>query len=228
MRAVISAISLSLRQLGDRAILSVLAKSVAITVALFVAAGYGVSKALPWLVSDYLDLSSDTYVVLSALLMLAGAWFLFRVVAIAVIQLFADEIVIAVERKHYPAAAHRARKLPLSEDISNSLRSIGRTIGVNLVAIPVALLLIPTAIGPAIAFFGANAVLLGRELTDMAWLRQRIQPDSANPVHLGERLLLGSAIAGMMLVPFANFLAPVIGAAAGTHLVNHRFGRHDP
>jgi len=35
-------------------------------------------------------------------------------------------------------------------------------------------------------------------------------------------VLLGAAVAGMMLVPFLNLIAPVIGAAAGTHLVLRR------
>jgi uncharacterized protein involved in cysteine biosynthesis len=37
-----------------------------------------------------------------------------------------------------------------------------------------------------------------------------------------ERVLLGAAMAGLMVVPLVNLLAPVIGAAAGTHLVLRR------
>ena len=33
---------------------------------------------------------------------------------------------------------------------------------------------------------------------------------------------MGAAIVGMMLVPIAGLIAPVIGAAAGTHLVLRR------
>ena len=68
-------------------------------------------------------------------------------------------------------------------------------------------------------FLLVNAVLLGRELTDMGWLRHRPTPDAATPVGSLDRLLLGGAIAGLMAVPFANLLAPVIGPPAGTHLV---------
>jgi uncharacterized protein involved in cysteine biosynthesis len=34
------------------------------------------------------------------------------------------------------------------------------------------------------------------------------------------RFLLGGAIAALLAVPFANLLAPVLGAAAATHLVH--------
>jgi uncharacterized protein involved in cysteine biosynthesis len=74
-------------------------------------------------------------------------------------------------------------------------------------------------------FLAVNAVLLGRELTDMAWLRHCGGAERDNPTGPGERALLGAAVAGLMLVPFLGLLAPVIGAAAGTHLVLRRLER---
>ena len=225
MTLLVKSLGLAVAQLSDAAVLRVLAKSIVLTLAAFVALGYGFAKLLPLLLDGYLDLAAESYVVIGALLALAAGWFLFRMVALAVLQLFADEVVLAVEQRHYPAAAYRAKTLSFREDAANSLRSVGRTIAVNLIAIPVALLLIPTAIGPAIAFFGANAVLLGRELTEMTWLRHRPDPEAFSPVRPLERLLLGMAIAALLLVPFANLLAPVIGAAAGTHLVQQAIVR---
>ncbi|WFL78599.1 EI24 domain-containing protein [Altererythrobacter arenosus] len=222
MPAVINALVLAMRQLSDPPVLRVLAKSIAITIGLFVLLGFGISEGLPRLMSGYLDLGGETYAILSLILTLFALWFLFRIVAVAVLQFFADEVVIAVEARHYPAASLGARRLPFREDLSNSLGSIARTIGINLLAIPIALLLIPTGIGPAIAFFGANAILLGRELTDMAWLRHRQDPGARSPAGRVDRLILGAAVAGLMLVPFVNLLAPVLGAAAGTHLVHRR------
>jgi uncharacterized protein involved in cysteine biosynthesis len=69
-------------------------------------------------------------------------------------------------------------------------------------------------------FLAVNAWLLGRELTDMAWLRHCGQEPRANPVPRYQRLVLGACVAAIMLVPFANFLAPILGAAAGTHLTH--------
>ena len=42
----------------------------------------------------------------------------------------------------------------------------------------------------------------------------------------GQRFLLGGTIAGIMLVPFANLLAPVLGAASATHMVHRARGAH--
>lgn len=218
MSAVVKSLALAIGQLGDRAILRVLMKSLAITLVIFVAFAFALNGALPWLVGSYLDLGEDAYLVISLLIFLLAAWLLFRIVALAVLQFFADEVVLAVERKHYPAAAERARKLPFREDLSNSMKGVGRALLFNALAAPVALVLLFTAIGPAIVFLLVNAVLLGRELTDMAWFRQREAGEERSPVGAASRFLLGASIAGLMLVPFANLLAPIIGAAAGTHL----------
>jgi uncharacterized protein involved in cysteine biosynthesis len=156
-------------------------------------------------------------------------WLLFRVVALAVLQFFADEIVAAVEARHYPALAAQAQALPFRRDLANSLRGLARALGYNLLALPLAAVLAFTAIGPALVFLAVNAVLLGRELTDMAWLRHQTDrakgDDRANPVGAGERFVLGAGVAGLMLVPVAGLIGPVIGAAAGTHLVLRRLER---
>ena len=49
----------------------------------------------------------------AVLLVPIAMWLLFRVVALAVLQFFADEVVAAVEARHYPARAAQARPLPL-------------------------------------------------------------------------------------------------------------------
>jgi uncharacterized protein involved in cysteine biosynthesis len=148
------------------------------------------------------------------------------VAALAVLQFFADEVVEAVEARHYPALAARAQPLPFHRELAQATRWLLRALGYNLLALPLAGVLAFTAIGPALVFLAVNAVLLGRELTDMAWLRHCTNAGEgdarANPVGWGERFVLGGAIAGMMLVPLAGLIAPVIGAAAGTHLVLRR------
>lgn len=225
MSAVVQSILMAVGQLTDPAILRVLAKSLAITAAIFVAFAYALNLFLPDLLGAYLDVSGDVYLVISVLIFLLAAWLLFRIVALAVLQFFADEIVLAVERRHYPEAAQTARKLPFKEDLANSLKGLGRALLFNALALPVALVLAFTAIGPAIVFLLVNAVLLGRELCDMPWLRQKQEGEGRSPVGPANRLLLGASIAGLMLVPFANLLAPVIGAAAGTHLFQKTRGK---
>ncbi|MGB3470611.1 MAG: EI24 domain-containing protein [Erythrobacter sp.] len=219
MNAVLSAFAKAVGQLTDPAVLRVLAKTVVVTVLIFVALGVGLYYGLIW-VGTEMSWASGGWIeaALAALAGLAAFWLLFRVVALAVLQLFADEIVAAVERRHYPAAAAQATALPLRRDIANSLRGAGRALAFNALALPVVLVLAFTGIGSALVFLAVNAVLLGRELTDMAWLRHCNGDVKGNPVSKAQRLMLGGVVATLMVVPFVNFLAPVIGAAAGTHL----------
>ncbi len=230
MSHIIQSLLLSLRQLGDPAILRVLGKSLAITLVIFLGLAAALYQVIAAAAAQYGAQTGGGVIWLATIvLMVLAIWFLFRIVALAVLQFFADEIVRAVERKHYPEAAQLARDLPLKEDLANSLKGAGRALLFNALALPVAIILLFTAIGPAIVFLLVNAVLLGRELTDMAWLRHRHHGDghTADKGETGrvggfQRLLLGASVAGMMLIPFLNLLAPVIGAAAGTHLVHLR------
>lgn len=220
MGHVLKSLALAAGQLGDPAILRVLAKSLAITLVVFALLGSATFQAI-FAASAYagMNVGSEATYLAALILTLIAAWFLFRIVALGVLQFFADEVVLAVERKHYPAVAESARDLPFAEDLSNSLRGAGRALLFNALALPIALVLLFTAIGPAVVFLAVNAVLLGRELTDMGWLRHRPAPQAPSPVGGWDRLLLGGAIAGLMAVPFVNLVVPIIGAAAGTHLV---------
>lgn len=225
MSAVPVALAKAFAQLADRAVIAVAVKSIAITLALFALFGVGLYHALT-ATAEHLGQDGGWGALFALLLVPVAIWLLFRVVAMAVLQFFADEIVAAVEARHYPALAARAKALPFYRDLGNSLRGLARALGYNLLALPVAAVFAFTAIGPALVFLTVNAVLLGRELTDMAWLRHcqgsGQGSGQGNPAPRGERFLIGAAIAAMMLVPIAGFIAPVIGAAAGTHLVLRR------
>jgi uncharacterized protein involved in cysteine biosynthesis len=231
MSAVLSAILKAFGQLGDRAVIAVAGKSIAITLALFAGAGAGMYVGLDRLARSERvaamvpeSLAGPAAVLVWLIVSLVAFWLLFRVVALAVLQFFADEVVAAVEARHYPALAGGARPLPLAREVAVASRSLLRALGYNLLALPLAAVLAFTAIGPAAVFLGVNAVLLGRELTDMAWLRHCAGAERANPVPRAQRIALGALVAGMMLVPFLNLLAPVVGVSAGTHLVLRRIG----
>ena len=223
MSAVPAALVKALAQLGDRAVVAVAVKSLAITLVLFALAGAGLWYGLAEVGAGY-GVDAAWAGVAAAVLVPLAMWFTFRLVAVAVLQFFAGEAVAAVEARHYPALAARARPLPLRREVAVAARGLGRALGYNLLALPLAAVLVFTAVGPALVFLAVNAVLLGRELTDMAWLRHCAGAERANPVGAGERFLLGAAVAGMMLVPLAGLLGPLIGAAAGAHLVLRRLG----
>ena len=232
MGAVLHSLALAMRQLADPRILGILGKSLAVTLILFIVLGWAGWHALDWgiartgLDDGLFGWGDETRGLLALVLTLLGGWLLWRILALAVIQFFADDVVQAVEARHYPAAAANARELPLQEEIRNGLRGATRALLVNLVALPFALALLITGIGTAILFWFVNALLLGRELQDMVWLRHKRDTAEIAPASSFQRFLLGGAIAGLMLVPFANFIAPVVGAAAAAHLI-HRKGMHD-
>ncbi len=222
--AMLTAFTLAFRQLGDPAVLRVLAKSQVLTVLIVAILGAG----LWWLAERGLAMAGlEQGRGLVALLgTLVAAWLVWRIVALAVLQFFADEVVQAVEARHYPEALASARKLGFSEELSQGLRGAVRALGWNLVALPVALVLLVTGVGPPLVFLLVNAVLLGRELQDMVWLRHRHDPQAAAPLTGVNRALLGGAVAGLMTVPFVNLLAPLLGAAAATHLVHRAKAPH--
>jgi len=222
---MLSAFTLALAQLGDRRILAVLGKSVALTLAVFAGLGavgwLGLGPALVWAGLDAGSAANASAIgslraLLAIVLTLLAGWLLFRLIALAVLQLFADEVVAAVELRHYPAAAASARKLGLAEEARNGIKGLIRALLYNLAALPVALLLLPTAVGPAVVFGLVNAVLLGRELSDMVALRH------AGPAIPGAltRAVLGGVVVVLLTVPLLNLLAPVLGAAMATHLVH--------
>jgi CysZ protein len=228
MASVASSLLLALGQLNDPRVLRVLAKSLAVSLVLFAAIAWGGWQALDWsLARAGLDESLFAGAgwlreAAAALLTVLGLWLLWRVVALAVIGFFADEVVQAVEARHYPQAAERARDLPVTEQLSSSARSATRAVLVNLAALPVALVLLVTGVGAALVFFLVNAVLVGRDLQDMVWLRHRRGKADPAPVGRAERFVLGAVVTALLAVPLVNFLAPLLGAAAATHLIHRK------
>lgn len=218
---MLRAFSLALGQIGDPAILKVLAKSLAITLVLCVLVGWGAGFAAQWAISSYYESAADEYyAVLHGIGVLLMLFFGFRVIAIPVIGFFADEIVATVERRHYPAQAAAAQKVSFAVSIRLGLMSAIRALLFNLLALPLYLLLLVTAIGPLALFLLINALLLGRDLGEMVAVRH-LGPGQMKQ-WLGEnrtqRLMVGGATTALFMVPIANILAPILGAAMATHL----------
>lgn len=229
---MLSAFALALRQIADPRVLAIMLKCLGIAIlafALIATAGWYALDALLAMagLEDSLGEGTGAARGLAALvIVLIGGWLLWRILALAVLQFYADEFVAAVEARYYPAALARARRLDWHRELRLALRGALRALGYNLLALPLALVLILTGFGTFIVFIAVNAALLGRELTEMVWLRHAPHPDAALPVSAGTRFGFGAIVAVLLTVPFVNFLAPFLGAAAATHLV-HRTGAID-
>ncbi len=219
---MLRAFALALSRMADPALLPIWLKSLAVTLLACLALGFAGWQGLNALILSYYGDQAVSQLA-STVLVVIGGWLLWRIIALAVLQFFADAVVQAVEARDYPEMAATARKLGLREEAGRALSGAGRALLFNLLALPVALVLIVTGIGAPLLFLAVNAVLLGRELQDMVWLRHR--PSKATPAPLSrvERLALGGITALLLTVPVVNFIAPFLGAACAVHLI-HRKG----
>ncbi|GGC28266.1 hypothetical protein GCM10011371_14760 [Novosphingobium marinum] len=225
---MLHAFALALGQLADPRVLRILLKCVVVTLLLFAAIGtvawYGLDAlfATGGLTDTAFAGAGGVRGIAAVILVVIGGWLLWRILALAVLQFYADEVVLAVEARHYPHAMANARTLGWREELANGLRGAIRALAVNLLVLPVALLLLVTGVGTAILFWLVNAVLLGRELTEMVWQRHRHDPAEGLPLSRLERFVMGGIVAGLLIVPVANLLAPVLGAAMAAHLFHRK------
>lgn len=219
---MLRALALSLARLFDRALLPIWLKSLGATLLACLVLGFAAWQALRYMIDRY-AFDAGYGALAAAILVMLGGWLLWRVIALGVLQFFADEVVRAVELRDYPAMAASARPLGWREELGRALGGAGRAILFNLLALPLAFVLAWTAVGAPLVFLAVNAVLLGRELQDMVWLRHRRSPQDPAPLSGLERLALGGVTAILLTVPVANFAAPFLGAACAVHLI-HRKG----
>jgi CysZ protein len=223
---MVQAFFLSVAQLGDRRILGVLLKSLLLTIVVLAALGVGVWCALAWLAAHWAlgTVAQQAAGIAAGVLTVLAAGVLFRAIALLIVGLFADEIVMAVEAKHYATKLSSARKVPVARSLAMGLASAGRFVVVNVALLPLYLILLATGIGPAILFFLVNGWLLGRDLGDMVAVRH-LAPD-ALPGWRGStavsRFALGLIGTALFVLPVVNLAAPVISAAMATHWFHRR------
>ncbi|CAM3032265.1 Cysteine biosynthesis protein [Sphingomonas antarctica] len=227
---MIASLALAIGDLFDRRVLAIAAMSLAITMAIF--GGLGV--ALSWVFAgadpcDWLDLGTcpidGTAGTLSGVgLTLILMWLLFPAVAIGVLAGFAEKIVAAVETRHYPQSLTTAQPLGAFGLALLGLRSSGRLLLVNIVALPFYLIMLVTGVGPLILFVIVNGWAAGRDFGEMVSARH----GDTSSRHLwlkasrGARTGIGLVCGCLFLVPVLNLLAPILGAAAVTHLYHRR------
>ncbi|RYY25745.1 MAG: hypothetical protein EOP62_12870 [Sphingomonadales bacterium] len=217
---MIQAFFLSLGQLLDGRIAMVFLKSLLVTLVLFVVLGFGLYYGIHWAAARWMGGYSGPFADIAVIvLLLAAHWLLFRAIAIGVIGVFADEVVAAVEAKHYPQALADARDVPFGRSVAMGLGSAARLILINLALSPIYIMLLITGVGTAVAFFIVNSWLLGRDLGDMVAARHmkvRELPKWRGRTSF-RRFVLGMFGTGLLLLPFLALIAPVIGAAMATH-----------
>jgi CysZ protein len=189
---------------------SVMVKSVGLTVAVLVGAGFALDK----LALHFVHVSHGwlaTVISLAVGLGLVAALALLAAPTTSLVaSFFFDEIAAIVEREIDPNGPP-GRAAPLLEATLASLRFAALTLIVMLAAL--VLFFLP-GIGFA-AWFAANAYLLGREYFELAAMRFRSAPEAremrryfAMPVFLA-----GLIIAAFVAVPILNLATPLFAAA---------------
>lgn len=222
---MIQAIIMAFQSLADSRVQRLLIRVILLTLLAFLVLGFALwwvmGWGMAWMGLDRFGVSADNASVFGAFLAAATTIFstllLFRIVAVAITWVFADDIIDAVEDRHYPKHAMTGKRPGLVSGAAMALRSIVRVIGYNLLALPVYVLLLVTGVGTAIAFLLVNALLLGRDLEDMLVARHGKEHGTMRKL---PRLLLGLTGTVGMMVPFFNLIVPVLATAAAVHMAH--------
>ncbi|MBK7163046.1 MAG: EI24 domain-containing protein [Sphingomonadales bacterium] len=218
---MLTAISRGFASLADNRIMLILAKVISLTLAAFLILGIALWYAVDFAFGYFGVADDGTLSALAAVAILAiSGLVLFRMVAIAITWVFSDDIIDAVEERHYPFEAARGKRPSNMTSLRMGLRSARRALGYNLLALPLYLLLLVTGIGAPLVFIAVNALLLGRDLEDMLVARHGHELAAFGK---GERLMLGAAGAAGMMVPLLQFVVPVVATAAAVHMAHGKF-----
>ena len=229
---MVSSIALACGDLFDRRILAIAAKSLAITIGIFAGLALLLSWCLAgtdpcdWIAAGSCPLDGTASTFGGIAVTLLATWFLFPAVALGVLAAYSDKIVAAVEARHYPESLASARPMGAMGLALLGLRSSGRLLIANLIALPFYVILLVTGIGPLVLFVLVNGWAVGRDFGEMVALRHGAKDIRRSWLHnsRAERTGVGILAACLFLVPFLNFLAPIVGAAAVTHIF-HRGAR---
>jgi uncharacterized protein involved in cysteine biosynthesis len=218
-RTVPAALLRAIRQLPEPEMRTPLLQSIGWTILGFVALWLAVGWSLQhWLAgrSAALDWAVRILGVLAAPYI---SWLLFPSVATAILGLYSDRLVAAVEHRFYP-------NLPAPPPLRwrDQTRSVLRLFALSLALLPLYLVFLVLPGVNLFLFLALNGYVLGRGYFDLVALR-RLEWEQARrlwPACRVDFMLAGIAVAAVFTVPLANLLAPVIGTAAAVHL----FQRH--
>jgi CysZ protein len=222
---MIQAIIMAFQSLTDTRVQRLLVRVILLTLLAFLLLGFALWWAMSWSMSwiglDRIGIGADNASVFGAFLAAAttvlSTLLLFRIVAVTITWIFADDIIDAVEDRHYPKHAMTGKRPGLASGAGMALKSIVRVVGYNLLALPIYLLLLFTGVGTAIAFLLVNALLLGRDLENMLVARHGKEHGSMRKL---PRLLLGLTATVGLMVPFFNLIVPVLATAAAVHMAH--------
>jgi len=237
MPSVFRAISLALGQIGDPAFsrvmgIGVLGSLIVFVILWFLTAWFiglvpwsdlplvgwifdWIGSMLAWM-GEWIGFLSD---VAFGAVMLVVTFLLFPAVTTTIVSIFLEDIVKAVEDKHYPDRGE-PRQQPLSEVIGQSVKFLGMVVGINILALPIYAILIFLPPFNLVFYYLLNGYLVGREFYEMVAVR-RLSPEQVIVLRkkVGLPLILAGAVTVFcMTIPILNLVVPVLAAATMVHL----------
>jgi len=224
-------VALALGELRRPGFWGVAAGSVALTLLLFGAVfgaaawalgvGGDLTATLPWL--GEATAPGIVGVILYALGAVALSLFLTAPVAALFIGVFLEVVVSSVERRRYPSAPP-GEAAPVLDQLRAAVALFFAVLAGGVVTLAASIFAPPLA---PFLLIAVNGWLLGREYVETVALR-RMDRSAARAFRKrwGMRSFgIGAVMAALSAVPFVNLIAPLIGAAAATHLFHRAEGR---
>ncbi len=172
-----------------------------------------------WMIDWFSDLASWLGNILFFLSILIATFLLFPAVITVIVGFFLEEVVQAVESRHYPHEP-APRPQPLSEIFAITTKFALIVAGLNLLFLPIYLLLFFVPPFNLILYYLLNGYLVSREYYELVALR-RLDPRNARRLrraHRGRMLLAGVILVFFMTIPIVNFVTPVLAAAFMVHI----------
>lgn len=214
---MLQALVLALAQLADPAIRRLAWRAVVLALLTLVALAVALPVVLSVIEATGIGWLDGTLAVAGGALGVVLAWLLFPVAVAATLGWYAEAVIEAVERRHYP-------ELPPAPGVSFAASTVGAVrfaavaVVLNLLALPV-YLAAPGA--NVLVYLALNGYLLGREYLELVAGR-RLPWSEVVALRRRERgrvWVAGVVIAGMLTVPVFNLIAPVVAIAFMVHRV---------
>ena len=153
--------------------------------------------------------------VLGGLATVGLSWLLFPAVVATLASFLLEDVVRAVERRHYPHLPVPA-SASLAAELATALRFLVVVVAVNLAALP--LYLVPGF--NLLIYYTVNGYLLGREYFELVANRRLGRGEAAalRKTHPLKPFLAGVVIAFLSTLPLVNLLVPVVASAFMVHV----------
>jgi len=153
---------------------------------------------------------------------------LFPGVATIIVGFFLEEVVTAVEAKHYPCEP-QAREQPVGEVIASTSKFALAVVILNLLCLPLYLILMFVPPFNLVLYYLLNGYLYGREYFELV-AHRRMGPMAARSMrqrNRGKVLFAGILLTFLLTIPIINFLTSVIATAFMVHVFHGLPGRQD-